>query len=171
MLLFSEYDILSVKTEAISVFLSKSGIMKNEFCRKLIEIEGQDIQNTIKNIINDKKNNIKIGSSFYVVPKNNIIQNIKYIYFSIIKNFTIDTISIYDLNIIFQNALQHFIRNNIKSVSFINMSEEIIGLEKTYVANLIMDIVQKNHHRINISLMDKDKDFINLLKNNIRIEM
>jgi len=156
-------DICYPKSQALVITGNTSGLMTSDTQKKILKTAGKKLLKEIKKIFMIKK--IFIGDYVSTEPCRLKARGVKRIYFPILKRFPSDFISSHIIREAFLNVFRQIIKDQMLSISICGISSDIEGLDKKVVANIILSVCEDFNDKIDILIIDSDKEFIDEINN------
>lgn len=151
-------DITFPKSEGMIIPTNTTGLMNKGIAGEVIKQGWKIIEKEAKEIL--EKNKFELGDFFITGPGRLKRRGVKKIYHAIIKKLPNDFTSVSIIQICLSNIFKQVLKDKISSVSICGLGIEIGDLDKTVVAKNILNKCMIFDGRINIKIIDKDKEFI-----------
>jgi O-acetyl-ADP-ribose deacetylase (regulator of RNase III) len=162
-------NITEAKTEAIVSASNGVGIMGAGVAGAIRHAAGFEVQEEARYIC---KNNKTIAEGSFFVTKSGALEKIgiKKIYHAVTMKYPGGLTSLDIIRTVLPKVLEAAIRDGMKSIAIPGLGTGIGGLNKSQVAAIIMRISENYHDKIEIHIVDRNKEFIDYAKNNVRLE-
>ena len=150
------------KSESLIIPANKIGIMNNGTPAKIIKDGWKVISEEAKQVANN--NQPDVGEYFVTGPGRLVRRGLKKIYHAIIKPLPSDYTSITIVRKALKNTLKGVIKDKMSSVSICGLGIEPGELDKRSVARLTVEVATLFVDRIDIKIVDNNKEFIDEVK-------
>lgn len=152
-------DIVYPKSEAIIIPMNASGIMSKGILSKIVKDGSKKIEKEVKKVIVGDKP--EIGSCFSTDSGRLKRRKCKRIYYGIVKRFPNDLTSTHVISKAISACLKSVVEDGFKSVSITNFGFQQGQLNIHAIAMITVEECLKIDHKINIKIIDNDKEFVN----------
>lgn len=146
------------KSETIIIPANLLGIMSKGILNQVIKEGFRGIEKELKE--NLKNSNKNIGDCVSTYPGRLNRRGIKKIYHAIIKKFPNDISTLQNIKIAVEKTIKKIIEDGFKSVSICGIGIDQGDIDKTIAAQLILNVCLKYDKKIEIKIVDDNKDFI-----------
>jgi len=154
-------DIAYPKSEILVIPANSVGSMKNRIQKRILKDGWKFIEREAKKVAKSEK--CEIGDFFITDPGRLKRRGTKKIYHLVIKKLPNDLVSIDSVRKGLSNILKEISKKS-KSVTIGALGTEPGELDKRSVARIILEISDKFNGKIDIKIIDDDKEFINNLE-------
>ena len=169
MIIIQTGDITKIKTEAIVNAANGIGIMGKGVAGSIRKSGGYKIQKEAREICK-KNGNINEGS-FYVTGPGNLLKNgVKKIYHAVTMKYPGGLTSLNTVSNVLKNIIKDAIKNKLKSIAIPGLGTGIGRLDKSVVAAKMAQIIENYHTLIDISIVDSNEYFIEMVKKSLKTE-
>ena len=155
-------DIVYPKTEVIIIPGNVVGLMNRGVAKYILKDGLGGIKKEVETIA--KENILEVGKCFKTGPGRLNRRGIKQIYHAVLKHFPNEITSLDTLEKTLKYTLNKVLEDNWKSVAISGMGFEEGDLDKKSVANIFFSISEKLNSKIEIKIIDFDKEFIEELE-------
>ncbi len=159
-------DILYPKSEAMIIPANTKGVMSRGVPARVVKSGLSGISKEAKEFITN--NSVEEGDCFYTGPGRLNRRGVKRIYHSVIKRLQSDFSSIYLINKALHNVLQEVVSDGYKSVAICGLGIEDGNLDAKTIARITVDICNRHDGKIEISIIDDNKEFIKEVNNFVK---
>ena len=155
-------DIAYPKSEAMIIPGNTVGLMTKGVALRILKDSLGTVRKEARKIAKEK--DLKVGDCFRTVPGRLKRRGLKNMYHAVIKRFPNDMTTIKIVTDCLEYTLKQVIKDKNKSVSICGLGFEDGDLEKNLVARIFLLTCMRYCAKIDIKIIDNDKNFISELE-------
>jgi len=151
-------DICYPKSEALILPSNTRGIMSRGILKRVVKDGWRMIEKEAKKIAAEEE--VEVGGYFSTIPGRFKRRGVKKIYHSVIKRLPSDYTSVIIIDNALRRTMGQVIEDGMNSVAMCGVGIEPGDLEVKSVARIMSDICKSFQDKINIRIIDGNKEFI-----------
>ena len=152
-------DIVYPKSEAMVIPINSVGIMSKGLLSRVITDGSKKIEKEVKIAISESE--MQVGSQFSTDSGRLKRRKCKRIYFGVVRRYPNDLTSTHDISKALEACLKSVVEDGYKSVAVSNFGSEQGQINTHAIAMITIEECLKIDHKIDIKIIDKDKEFVN----------
>ena len=157
-------DITLPKCDTIINPTNKYGIATTQCSKSIIDYAGENLEKEIEATTELLKGKLLVGDFFVTKPYRLKRRGVKKIYHYILTEYPDGLFSISRLKEKLSLLVKDSFKNNTESIAIPPYGFYQIGIEKSIIEIIMLDIIREFINKGNLSVIDSDRDFIKRLQ-------